>query len=110
MNFLVIFLPLLNKRYANSAEFQKLQAMNLKGRLSAKLKAHEERKKTSVLTAALNMADVYVFSDNKNLGLLIEMEEEDAMDLVFEEKEVGNKMELVARKGIEFYTAKDMRP
>lgn len=110
MTFLVVILPALNKKYAESKEFQDLQSMNLKGRLVSKLKAHEERKKTTVLMSALNMADVYVTVNGKVFGQLIHIEEDDLMDIVFTEKEINGKKELITRKGVEFRAAKDTRP
>ncbi|MEK1829102.1 hypothetical protein AAAC51_08085 [Priestia megaterium] len=107
IDYLMVILPSLFPAFTNSPEFQALEELNLKGRLTAKAKVKGKKTRATVLTAALKMEDVYVVDDGMVLGKLVDFSDQDALLIVEEVESENIKTKFVPKESITFYIAKD---
>ncbi|UOE58228.1 hypothetical protein IRB79_26705 (plasmid) [Cytobacillus oceanisediminis] len=107
IDFLMVVLPARFPKFMESAEFQALDKLNLKGRLTAKAKVKGKKTRETILMAALNLDDIIAVASDVVLGKLRDFSAEELMEKVMEEIEEDNNKTITLRKNVRFYIAKD---
>ncbi|MFE4029191.1 hypothetical protein ACFX4N_23840 [Priestia sp. YIM B13551] len=107
IDYLMVIVPTLFPKFMESAEYQALESLNLKGRLTAKAKIKGKKVRETVLMAALNMGDIYVVDNGVVLGKLVDFDTEELLNQVMVEVEVEDNKKYALRESINFYIAKD---